>query len=167
MVDSKAVKNHKPTMGAKGGNQCIGKTAGGPTTKLSVIVDASGNSLGSAVTAGNVRDSQVSRSLIQILEEKCLSKAGKHDVESAVNVISWATKDRPDQSLSGLRRLRGNDRRASRKNQEDRSLKASLARREEECELASGAERPKPERRGNAGRRDGAPTATLSAQFGV
>lgn len=31
----------------------------------------------------------------------------------------------------------------TRKNQEDRSLKASLARREEECELASGVERPK------------------------
>ena len=39
MVDSAAVKNHKSAMGAKGGNQCIGRTAGDPTTKMRMIVD--------------------------------------------------------------------------------------------------------------------------------
>ena len=42
MVDSTAAGNHKSAMGAKGGDQCIGRTAGCPTTKLRVIVDARG-----------------------------------------------------------------------------------------------------------------------------
>ena len=39
MVDPAAVRNHKSSMGARGGNQCIGRTAGGPTTKMRMIVD--------------------------------------------------------------------------------------------------------------------------------
>ena len=69
MADFAAVGNHRSAMGSKGGNQCICRTSGGSTTKLSVIVDARGNPLGFTVTAGNVRDSKESRSLIQILEE--------------------------------------------------------------------------------------------------
>ena len=45
------------------------------------MIDARGNPLDFTVTAGNVRDSKASRSLIQITEEKYLSKAGKHDAE--------------------------------------------------------------------------------------
>ena len=59
-------------MGARGGNQCIGKTAGGPTTKLRLIVDGAETRFGFTVTAGNVRDSKESRSLIKIAEEKYL-----------------------------------------------------------------------------------------------
>ena len=40
-----------------------------------------GNPPGFTVTAGNVHDSKETRNLIQILEAKYLSKAGKHDVE--------------------------------------------------------------------------------------
>ena len=40
-----------------------------------------GNPLDFTITAGNVLDSKVTCSLIQILEAKYLSKAGKHDVE--------------------------------------------------------------------------------------
>ena len=39
MVDSTAGRNHKSAMGAKDRNQCIGGTAGGPTTKMRMIVD--------------------------------------------------------------------------------------------------------------------------------
>ena len=39
MVDPAAVRNHKSAMGAGGGNQCIGRTAGDPTTKMRMIVD--------------------------------------------------------------------------------------------------------------------------------
>ena len=39
MVDSAAVRNHKSAMGAKGGNQCIGRTAGCPTAKMRMIVE--------------------------------------------------------------------------------------------------------------------------------
>ena len=70
MVDSTAVRNHKSAMGARGGNQCIGRTAGGPTTKIHMIVDAHGNPLDFTITAGNVHDSKETRNLIQILEEK-------------------------------------------------------------------------------------------------
>ena len=45
------------------------------------MIDARGNPLGFTVTAGNVHDSKETRNLIQILEEKYLSKAGKHDAE--------------------------------------------------------------------------------------
>ena len=40
-----------------------------------------GNPPGFTITAGNVRDSKETLSLIQILEAKYLPKAGKHDVE--------------------------------------------------------------------------------------
>ena len=39
MVESAAVRNHKPSMGAKGGNQCFGKTDNGTETKMRMIVD--------------------------------------------------------------------------------------------------------------------------------
>ena len=81
MVDSTAVRNHKSAMGARGGNQCIGRTAGGPTTKIHMIVDAHGNPLDFTITAGNVHDSKETCNLIQILEEKYLSKDSKYDVE--------------------------------------------------------------------------------------
>ena len=81
MVDPATVRNHKSAMGAKGGNQCIVRTAGGPTTKMHLIVDGAENPPGFTITAGNVHDSKETRNLIQILEEKYLSKAGKHDVE--------------------------------------------------------------------------------------
>ena len=45
------------------------------------MIDARGNPLDFTVTAGNVRDSKESRSLIQIAEEKYQPKAGKHDAE--------------------------------------------------------------------------------------
>ena len=81
MVDSAAVKNHKSAMGAKGGNQCFGRTAGDPTTKMRMIVDARANPLDFTIAAGNVHDSKETLSLIQILEAKYLPKAGKHDAE--------------------------------------------------------------------------------------
>lgn len=52
-----------------------------PDNELRVIDDARGNSLGFTVAAGNVRDSQKSRSLIQFLKEIHLFQAGKLDVE--------------------------------------------------------------------------------------
>ena len=55
-----AVKTLKSPMGARGGNQCIGKTAGCPTTKLRLIVDGAETRFGFTVTAGNVRDSKES-----------------------------------------------------------------------------------------------------------
>ena len=80
-------------MGARGGNQCIGKTAGGPTTKLRLIVDGAEIRFGFTVTAGNARDSKEICNLIQILEGKYLPKAGKHDVEECGQRYFWATKD--------------------------------------------------------------------------
>ena len=81
MVDSAAVKNHKSAMGAKGGNQCFGKTDNGTETKMRMIVDGAENPPGFTITAGNVHDSKETRNLIQILEAKYLPKAGKHDAE--------------------------------------------------------------------------------------
>ena len=81
MVDPVAAGNHKSAMGARGGNQCIGRTAGGPTTKMRLIVDGAENPLDFTITAGNVHDSKETCNLIQILEEKYLSKDSKHDVE--------------------------------------------------------------------------------------
>ena len=81
MVDSTAVRSHNSAMGAKGGNQCIGRTAGGPTRKIRMIVDVRENPLDFAITAVNVHDYKETHSLIQIAEEKYQSKAGKHDVE--------------------------------------------------------------------------------------
>ncbi len=57
MVDSTAVRSHNSAMGAKGGNQCIGRTAGGPTKKIRMIVDVRENPLDFAITAVNVHDS--------------------------------------------------------------------------------------------------------------
>ena len=44
-------------MGDKGGNHSIGRTAGGPTRKIRMIVDVRGNPLDFAITAINVQDS--------------------------------------------------------------------------------------------------------------
>ena len=46
-----------------------------------LIVDAHGNPLDFTITAGNVHDSKETCNLIQILEEKYLSKVGEHDAE--------------------------------------------------------------------------------------
>ena len=72
-----------------------------PDNKDALDCRRSGNPLGFTVTAGNAHGSKASRSLIQITEEKYLSKAGKHDAEErgqrdflgdkgcACSVVEW------------------------------------------------------------------------------
>ena len=59
MIDATIVRAHQHSAGArkkKGVNQAIGRSRGGLTTKIHMIVDALGNPLAFTLTAGQVHD---------------------------------------------------------------------------------------------------------------
>src|ERR1700692_4278630 len=59
LIDSTIVKAHRAASGTKGGNQAIGISRGGRSTKIHAVVDSKGRPLNFTVTGGQVHDSQV------------------------------------------------------------------------------------------------------------
>ena len=66
MVDSSAVRAHRSAAGAKGGqqNQAIGRSRGGPTTKIHALADGAGRLYALMLTAGQVHDIHGGRALL-------------------------------------------------------------------------------------------------------
>ena len=67
MIDSTIVRAHQHAAGAKGGskkNECIGKSKGGPSTKIHATCDALGNPTGFHLTCGQTHDLHGSDALL-------------------------------------------------------------------------------------------------------
>ena len=71
MIDATIVRAHQHSAGArkKGGHdQAIGRSRGGLTTKIHVIVDALGNPLALSLTGGQVHDITQAETLVAKVE---------------------------------------------------------------------------------------------------
>ena len=89
MIDSTYCKCHQHAAGARGGNQAIGLTKGGRTTKLHLAVDSLGLPLMAFLTAGNVHDSQGAIELIKKLKGKYLIADKAYDSQ---DILDYAKK---------------------------------------------------------------------------
>jgi transposase len=80
MIDATIVRAHQHSAGArkkKGVNQAIGRSRGGLTTKIHMIVDALGNPLAFTLTAGQVHDiTQAETLTAQVQPEAILADKG-------------------------------------------------------------------------------------------
>ena len=67
IIDATVVRAHQHAAGAKGGAdaQAIGRSRGGPSTKINAVVDALGNPLRFILTGGQVHDSKQLEALIE------------------------------------------------------------------------------------------------------
>ena len=84
MIDSSYVKVHQHGTGAVGGNQAVGRTKSGLTTKLHLAVDAHGMPIRMLVTAGTVTDCTRAEALLDgIAAERLLSDRG-YDTNAAL-----------------------------------------------------------------------------------
>ncbi|MEM8752706.1 MAG: IS5 family transposase [Pseudomonadota bacterium] len=65
-IDSTAVRAHRSAHGGKGGRkvQCIGRSRGGPTTKIHALTDSCGRLAAFLISPGNVADITVAPALI-------------------------------------------------------------------------------------------------------
>ena len=80
MIDATIVRAHQHSAGArkkKGVNQAIGRSRGGLTTKIHMIVDALGNPLAFSLTGGQVHDiTQAEALTAQVQPEAVLGRQG-------------------------------------------------------------------------------------------
>lgn len=82
-IDGSYVRVHQPASGSRRGeNRAIGKSHGGPTTKIHMASDAHGNPLCIEITGGQVHDSQVAPQLIDQVQGEILIADKGYDSES-------------------------------------------------------------------------------------
>lgn len=58
MIDATIMRAHQHLAGAKGGDEAIGRSVGGLSTKIHTTCDALGNPTGFFLTAGQAHDLQ-------------------------------------------------------------------------------------------------------------
>ena len=81
-IDGSYVRAHQHAHGARRGEYCaIGKSRGGPTTKIHVAADAHGNPLCIEITGGQVHDSQAAPILIEKIDGENLIADKGYDSE--------------------------------------------------------------------------------------
>jgi transposase len=81
-VEGSYVRAHQHASGARRGEyRAIGRTPGGPTTKIHMAADAHGNPYYFEVTGGQVHDSKVAESLIDNIEAENLLADKGYDSE--------------------------------------------------------------------------------------
>ena len=69
LIDGTFIKAHQHSSGAAGsGHQDIGKSKGGNTTKIHMVVDAKGKPIDFCLSAGNVNDSTMASQMIKDLD---------------------------------------------------------------------------------------------------
>ena len=82
-IDGSYVRAHQHASGARSGEyRAIGKSRGGPTTKIHMAADALGNPFYFEVTGGQVHDSQAENDLIDQVEGNSLLADKGYDSES-------------------------------------------------------------------------------------
>ena len=71
MIDSASVRAHQQSATAKGGaDHCLGRSRGGLTTKIHVVVDARGLPIRLGLTAGQTHDGQIADTLLNRLRPR-------------------------------------------------------------------------------------------------
>ena len=115
IIDATIVRAHQHSAGArkkKGVNQAIGRSRGGLTTKIHMIVDALGNPLAFSLTGGQVHDiTQAETLTAQVQPEAVLGDKG-YDADKSSGLRGRAdvgfrldchgAKQRPPMVLAGL-----------------------------------------------------------------
>ena len=86
MIDGTIVRAHQHSAGARKteGNQAIGRSKGGLSTKIHVLVDALGNPLTMILTAGQVHDLAGADALLPEMEAKVLLADKAYDADKRV-----------------------------------------------------------------------------------
>jgi len=74
-------------LGPKGGDEAIGRSVGGVSTKIHATCDALGNPTGFFVTAGQVHDLQGADVLIADIEAKALLADKAYDADERVRAV--------------------------------------------------------------------------------
>ncbi len=81
-VDGSYIRAHQHASGARSGEyRAIGKSRGGPTTKIHMATDALGNPIHIEITGGQVHDSQVAEAIIENIEAENLLADKGYDSE--------------------------------------------------------------------------------------
>ena len=82
-IDGSHIRVHQHASGSRRGEyRAIGKSSGGPTTKIHMASDAHGNPLCIEITGGQVHDSQVAPQLIDQVSGEVLIADKGYDSES-------------------------------------------------------------------------------------
>ena len=72
-IDGSYIRAHQHAQGARRGEyRAIGKSRGGPTTKIHMAADAHGNPLYFEITGGEVHDSKAAKRVIEQIEGEAL-----------------------------------------------------------------------------------------------
>jgi transposase len=78
MIDSTSVRAHQQAATAKrGADHCLGRSCGGLTTKIHVVVDAQGLPIRLGLTAGQAHDGQIADALLDHLGPRTIVLADK------------------------------------------------------------------------------------------
>jgi transposase len=79
MIDSTSVRAHQQAATAKkrGADHCLGRSRGGLTTKIHVVVDAQGLPIRLGLTAGQAHDGQIADTLLDHLGPRTIVLADK------------------------------------------------------------------------------------------
>jgi len=87
MIDSTSVRAHQQAATAKrgGADHCLGRSRGGLTTKIHVVVDAQGLPIRLGLTAGQAHDGQIADTLLDHLGPRTIVLADKaYDADPSV-----------------------------------------------------------------------------------
>jgi len=86
MLDGSYVRAHQHSSGAqKGFETAVGKSRGGNTTKIHLLVDANGNPVHFELTGGQVHDTKIAPKLIEKMSDDCLHGIGDKGYDSKEN----------------------------------------------------------------------------------
>ena len=90
VIDATVVRAHQTPQGPlkKGGDQAIGRSRGGLTTKIHACVDALGNPVREILTAGNVHDIVRGPALIQSFQAGAVIADKGYDSDAFIETIT-------------------------------------------------------------------------------
>jgi transposase len=90
MIDATIVRAHQHSAGAqkKDGDQAIGRSRGGLTTKIHALVDALGNPANLMLTAGQIHDLACAQDLIENADPEALIADKAYDADPLINSLT-------------------------------------------------------------------------------
>ena len=106
MIDATIVRAHQHSAGArkkKGVNQAIGRSRGGLTTKIHMIVDALGNPLAFTLTAGQVHDITQAETLTSQVQPEALLADKGYDADAGAGNPTGDSSQGESQKQTRLR----------------------------------------------------------------
>jgi transposase len=103
MIDSISVRAHQQAATAKkaGADHCLGRSRGGLTTKIHVVVDAQGLPIRLGLTAGQTHDGQIADTLLDHLGPRTIVLADKAYDTDRIRLVPW----KPSPRSAGVPRI--------------------------------------------------------------